>query len=135
MTAAGLTKAQKRALDAIRSFINKHGYAPTFDELRKILNYRSKATVARLIGHLERRGHLTRETGQSRSMALSDGLKVYICRPVGHGNPVALAMASSEADARLVYEQLQDGRGTGEGRPPAITVRLLPNVRGGVIIA
>ncbi len=63
-----LTKRQKEVLDYLVSFINKHGYSPSFEEIGKALKLTSLATVHKHIGTLERKGFIRRGYNQSRSI-------------------------------------------------------------------
>lgn len=63
-----LTKRQKEVLDQLVTFINKHGYSPSFEEIAKSLKLTSLATVHKHIGTLERKGFIRRGYNQSRSI-------------------------------------------------------------------
>ena len=63
-----LTKRQKEVLDYLVSFINKHGYSPSFEEIGKALKLTSLATVHKHIGTLERKGFIRRGYNHSRSI-------------------------------------------------------------------
>jgi len=53
-----LTPRQRAAYDFIEGFVERHGYAPTFEELRRHLGVASLNAVAKLVAQLRRRGHL-----------------------------------------------------------------------------
>jgi repressor LexA len=63
-----LTKRQKEVLDNLVTFINKHGYSPSFEELAKSLKLTSLATVHKHLSTLERKGYIRRGYNQSRSI-------------------------------------------------------------------
>jgi repressor LexA len=63
-----LTKRQKEVLDFLVSFLNKHGYSPSFEEIAKSLKLTSLATVHKHITTLERKGFIRRGYNQSRSI-------------------------------------------------------------------
>jgi repressor LexA len=63
-----LTKRQKEVLDYIVHFLNKHGYAPSFEEIGKGLKLTSLATVHKHVTTLEKKGFLRRGYNQSRSL-------------------------------------------------------------------
>src|SRR5215472_1902514 len=63
-----LTKRQKEVLDYLVSFLNKHGYSPSFEEIAKSLKLTSLATVHKHITTLERKGFVRRGHNQSRSI-------------------------------------------------------------------
>ena len=53
-----LTPRQLAAYEFITGFIERHGYAPSYDELRDHLGLRSLNAVAKLVAQLRRRGAL-----------------------------------------------------------------------------
>jgi repressor LexA len=63
-----LTKRQKQVLDYLVGFLNKHGYAPSFDEIARALKLTSLATVHKHLSTLERKGFVRRGYNQSRSL-------------------------------------------------------------------
>lgn len=63
-----LTKRQKEVLDLLVSFLNKHGYSPSFEEIARLLKLTSLATVHKHITTLERKGFIRRGYNQSRSI-------------------------------------------------------------------
>jgi len=65
-----LTKRQKEVLDYLVSFDNKHGYAPSFEEIGKGLKLTSLATVHKHITTLEKKGFIRRGYNQSRSIEI-----------------------------------------------------------------
>src|SRR5271168_3178244 len=68
--AMALTKRQKEVLDYLVSFDNKHGYAPSFEEIGKGLKLTSLATVHKHITTLEKKGFIRRGYNQSRSIEI-----------------------------------------------------------------
>ncbi len=72
-----LTKRQKEVLDFLVSFLNKHGYSPSFEEIGRSLKLTSLATVHKHITTLERKGFIRRGYNQSRSIEV-----VQLPRPV-----------------------------------------------------
>ncbi len=66
-----LTKRQKEVLDFLVSFLNKHGYAPSFEEIAKSLKLTSLATVHKHITTLEKKGFIRRGYNQSRSIEVT----------------------------------------------------------------
>src|SRR2546425_6447887 len=63
-----LTKRQKEVLDLLVSFLNKHGYSPSFEEIAHSLKLTTLATVHKHITTLERKGFIRRGYNQSRSI-------------------------------------------------------------------
>ncbi len=66
-----LTKRQKEVLDFLISFLNKHGYSPSFEEIAKSLKLTSLATVHKHITTLEKKGFIRRGYNQSRSIEVT----------------------------------------------------------------
>jgi len=63
-----ITRRQKEVLDFIRSFVERCGYSPSFEEIAHGLDLRSLATVHKHISNLERKGLLQRAHNRSRSI-------------------------------------------------------------------
>ncbi|HUB93257.1 MAG TPA: hypothetical protein VMB52_02030 [Verrucomicrobiae bacterium] len=62
------TKKQKELLDYIDTFIEEHGYSPSYREIMNGLQYTSVATVALHVGNLIKRGHLRKRDHSARSL-------------------------------------------------------------------
>jgi SOS-response transcriptional repressor LexA len=62
------TKKQTELLKFIESFIQEHGYSPSYREVMNGLNYTSVATVALHINSLIKRGHLRKRDHSARSL-------------------------------------------------------------------
>jgi repressor LexA len=65
-----LTKRQKEILNHIKHFIDKNGYAPSFEEIAEAFGYSSLATVHEHISNLERKGYIRKAYNESRSIEL-----------------------------------------------------------------
>lgn len=66
-----LTKRQKDLLDFLASFIEKHGYSPSYEEIAAGMALTSLATVHKHIHSLETKGYLKRGFNQSRSLEIA----------------------------------------------------------------
>ncbi len=66
-----LTKRQKEVLDFLVTFLNKHGYSPSFEEIARSLKLTSLATVHKHVTTLERKGFVRRGYNQSRSIEVT----------------------------------------------------------------
>ncbi len=66
-----LTKRQKQVLDFAATFIEKHGYAPSLEEIGRALGLSSVATVHKHLSNLQRKGLLTREWNRGRSLTVA----------------------------------------------------------------
>ena len=65
-----LTRRQKQVYDFISSFVDQHGYSPSFEEIGEGLGLSSLATVHKHITNLEEKGLLRRDYNRSRSIDL-----------------------------------------------------------------
>ncbi len=63
-----LTKNQKEVLDFVKSFTDKHGYAPSLEEVRKHFKLASVSTAHYYISKLEKEGYIEREANQPRGI-------------------------------------------------------------------
>ncbi len=68
----GLTKAQKRTLEAIQNFMAKEGMAPTVTELGEILEIKGASVHEQLL-NLERKGYIRRKPRKARSLEIVRG--------------------------------------------------------------
>ena len=64
-----LTKKQKEVLDYVRSYIEKRGFAPSLEEIRKNFKLVSISTSHYYLSKLQKEGYLEREP-RSRSVRL-----------------------------------------------------------------
>jgi len=71
MNIGGLTRQQLIALRFINGYISLSGYSPSYGEIAKALNIRSKSGVHRVIHGLSERGLITIKPGHSRSIRLT----------------------------------------------------------------
>lgn len=62
------TKKQRELLGFIDTFIQEHGYSPSYREIMAGLNYTSVATVSLHVGNLIKRGHLRKRENSARSL-------------------------------------------------------------------
>lgn len=69
-TSSSISEAQQRSLTALREIIAKKGFAPTMAELGNFLSI-SAASAHQLVGQLERKGYITRDSGKARSITVS----------------------------------------------------------------
>lgn len=66
-----LTRRQKEVLDYLKTFINKHDYAPSYREIADHFGYSSVATVAEHVDSLKEKGYLENEENMARSIQLT----------------------------------------------------------------
>lgn len=67
---AAITQAQSRVLEFIASFIEKHRYSPSFQEIADALGLRSLATVHKHVESLKAKGVLGSSVNRSRSVEI-----------------------------------------------------------------
>lgn len=65
-----LTRRQKEVYDFISTFVDRHGYSPSFEEIAEGLGLSSLATVHKHISNLEEKQLLRRDYNRSRSIDL-----------------------------------------------------------------
>jgi len=68
MTEARSTKRQKELLNFVDSFIQGHGYGPSYREIMRALGYKSVSTVAIHIEGLITKGYLRKRDNSARSL-------------------------------------------------------------------
>lgn len=73
-----LTRKQGEALDAIRSFLAKHNYAPSYRDVMRMMGIKSPATAYNHIQALKGKGYLTLRGGQMRSVELTEKANVFV---------------------------------------------------------
>lgn len=66
-----MTKKQKELLDYLQKYIDRHGYAPTLDEIATHFHLSSLATVHKHLSNLEDKGLIRRKWNFSRAIELS----------------------------------------------------------------
>ena len=66
-----LTRRQSEILEFLRTHIDDHGYAPSFEEIAERFGFASLATVHEHLTNLERKGYITRQYNESRSIQVS----------------------------------------------------------------
>ncbi len=101
-----LTKRQKEVLDFLVTFVNKHGYSPSFEEIARALKLTSLATVHKHITTLERKGFIRRGYNQSRSIEVTQ-LPKSVRTQVLERQAVELPLAGRIAAGRPV-EAIED---------------------------
>jgi repressor LexA len=66
-----LTPRQQQVLEYISRFVNEHGYPPTLREISKQLGTSGTVSALRHLEALERKGHIRRDPGSSRGIAVN----------------------------------------------------------------
>lgn len=65
-----MTKTEKETYDAIKNFIQTHGYSPTIRELCQITGKKSTSTISARLLNLQMKGYITTEEGKSRTIKI-----------------------------------------------------------------
>jgi repressor LexA len=96
---AARTRRQKEILDYIARFIERHGYEPSYAQIARFFGIKSKATIAKHIEALEKRGLLSRrnETGEfgiklSETIDQSAICEVPLYGRIAAGAPIDVAV-------------------------------------------
>lgn len=99
-----LTKRQREILDYLQDFIQRHGYAPSLEEIGRRFNLSSLATVHKHLTNLQDKGFIRRSWNRSRSVELlaaptgQRALELPLLGYVAAGAPIE-AVATSESIA------------------------------------
>jgi len=89
-----LTKRQRQILDFLNEFIDKHGYAPSLEEVGHRFGLSSLATVHKHLTNLQEKGFIRRAWNKSRSVELvptrldSRALEIPLSGNVAAGAPI-----------------------------------------------
>lgn len=94
-----LTRKQREILDFLRATIERHGFAPSFEEIAEQFGYQSLATVHEHLTNLERKGYIRRSFNESRSIELlpprgsTGATEIPLLGMVAAGMPIESVMA------------------------------------------
>ena len=99
-----LTIKQKELLDFIVDYFNSKNIYPTFDEMRKFLNIKSKSGVHKLLSSLEDKGVIERLPHKARALKLkkvidfpkTDEKNLPFLGRIAAGNPIEAITGSFE---------------------------------------
>jgi repressor LexA len=67
---AALTPRQRRVLEVIRSWLDRHGYPPSVREIGEAVGLTSTSSVAHQLRALERKGYLRRDPNRPRAVGM-----------------------------------------------------------------
>ncbi len=93
-----LTRRQKEILDYLKAHIDDHGFAPSFEEIAEQFKFASLATVHEHLSNLERKGYITRQYNESRSIEVmpprgtAQATEVPLLGKVAAGMPIESLM-------------------------------------------
>jgi len=88
-----LTKKQKQIFDYIKSFIEKKGYSPTLEELKKHLRLKALSGVYQHIDALIDKGYIMRDENATRGLSIRelgkiDTLEIPLVGTITAGQPI-----------------------------------------------
>lgn len=86
-----ITKRQKQALDYIKSYGKKHGFAPSLEEIKKHLKLSSVSTAHHHVKKLEELGLIYKEENQPRAVTPKEevkSIKIPIAGTIAAGLPI-----------------------------------------------
>ena len=70
-----LTKKQKELFDFLNQYIENNKISPSFEEMKRAVNLKSKSGIHRLITSLEERGFIKRMKHKARAMQITKSLE------------------------------------------------------------
>jgi len=115
-----LTKRRKQVLDFIEKYINKYGYAPSLEEIKKHLRLSSVSTVHHHVLKLEKEGLIKREKNKPRAIKLKTGkedlMKIPLVGVIAAGEPI-------EAIADVEIIEVPKSQLSSSGKHYALRVR------------
>src|SRR3989304_4442584 len=89
---ATLTKRQKQVYDYTKSYINRKGFSPTLEEIKKHFRLSSLSTIHQHVGALADKGFLTKDDNSARSIGLSEGtiklVRIPLLGTIAAGQPI-----------------------------------------------
>src|SRR4029450_6181533 len=91
-----VTRRQKQVLDFLQTYLRRHGYAPSLEEIGRHLGVGSLATVHKPLTRLEGRAVIRRRAHQSRSVEVLD-------RPAGGGGVTLVPLLGRVAAGPAIH--------------------------------
>lgn len=89
---ATLTKRQKQIYDYTKSYINKKGFSPTLEEIKKHFRLSSLSTIHQHIGTLADKGFITKDDNSARGISLVEKaaklVKIPLLGTIAAGQPI-----------------------------------------------
>ena len=67
----GLTSKQAQFLKVIKDFIASNGYSPSYEEMKQVLNYKSKSRIHAFVHGLKKRGYVRLIPYMKRSIIIT----------------------------------------------------------------
>ena len=89
---ATLTKRQKQIYDYTKSYINRKGFSPTLEEIKKHFRLSSLSTIHQHIGTLADKGFITKDDNSARGISLVEKsaklVKIPLLGTIAAGQPI-----------------------------------------------
>ena len=89
-----LTKKQKELYDFLDHYIKSNQISPSFEEMKRAVNLKSKSGIHRLITNLEQRGFIKRLKHKARAMEITKNLYQNNSNESSHEIPLLGAIAA-----------------------------------------
>lgn len=103
-----LTKRQTETLEFITSYIEKHGYAPSFDEIRDHFELSALSTVHDRVSALVDKGFLIRSDRRERGLSLpkkrTDYVEIPIKGTIACGSPIEAIEENGDTTIKITRE-------------------------------
>ena len=89
---ATLTKRQKQIYDYTKSYINRKGFSPTLEEIKKHFRLSSLSTIHQHIGTLADKGFITKDDNSARGISLIEKtaklVRIPLLGTIAAGSPI-----------------------------------------------
>ena len=75
----GLTPKQAKFLKFLANFMDQNGYSPSYEEMKQVLNYKSKSRIHAFVHSLKKRGYVRLIPYMKRSIIItSKGIDIAL---------------------------------------------------------
>jgi len=75
----GLTPKQAKFLKFLANFMDQNGYSPSYEEMKQVLNYKSKSRIHAFVHSLRKRGYVRLIPYMKRSIIItSKGIDIAL---------------------------------------------------------
>ena len=81
-----MTKNAKKLLEFLKSYIKRNNVSPSFEEMKRYMQLKSKSSIFQYLDYLENLGHIKREKLKSRSVKLVSVIPYF--NEISAGNPL-----------------------------------------------
>lgn len=88
---APITKRQKQVFDFIKKYIDRYGYSPTLNEIKKALNLSAVSTVHQHIEVLINKGYINRSDNMARAIEINKDdnlIEIPLVGTITAGKPI-----------------------------------------------